>query len=105
MKAKECLEKFEKDFQEVGDMQATTNLLNILIGEIANMIKARHANSEGAIVAILRELNQKWNALCRLDEKGRFKKDGFIKYVRHRALQVMPRIVPVLNKNMKEITR
>lgn len=105
MKAKEYLEMFEKDFQEVGDRQATTNLVNMLIGEIAGMIKIRNANSEGAIVSILRELNQKWNALCRLDKKERFKKDGFIEYVRHRALKVMPKIVPVLNKNMEEIIR
>jgi len=105
MKAEEYLEKFEKDFQEVGDMQATTNLVNMFIGEIKDMIVVRHATTEGAVVSILRELNQKWNALCRLDGKGRFKPDGFIKYVKHRAMKVMPSILLTLNKNMKEILR
>jgi len=105
MKAKEYLEMFEKDFQEVGDRQATTNLVNIMIGEIKDLIDVRRATTEGAVVSILRELNQKWNALCRLDKKRRFKPDGFIKYVKHRATEVLPAILPTLNKNMKEILR
>jgi len=105
MKAKEYLEKFEKDYKELGDNRATTNLVNEFISEIVSMVDVRRATTEGAMVSILRELNQKWNALCRLDNHTRFKKDGFIEYVRHRALKVMPRIVPVLNKNMKEIIR
>jgi len=103
MKAKEYLEMFEKDFQEVGDRQATTNLVNIMIGEIKDLIDVRRATTEGAVVSILRELNQKWNALCRLDKKRRFKPDGFIKYVR--ATEVMPSLLFTLNKNMKEIIR
>jgi len=105
MKAKEYLEKFEKDYKELGDDQATTNLLNMFIGEIKNMIDVRHISLEEGVVSTLRELNQKWNALCRLDKKRRFKPDGFIKYVKHRATEVMPRIVPVLDKNMSVIIR
>lgn len=105
MKAKEYLEKFDKDYKEVGDRQATTNLVNTMIGEIKDLIGVRRATTEGAVVSILRELNQKWNALCRLDKKRRFKPDGFIKYVKHRATQVLPSILPTLNKNMEEILR
>lgn len=105
MKAKEYLEKFDKEVKELGDRQATTNLVNEMIGEIKDMIDVRGATTEGAVVSILRELNQKWNALCRLDNHTRFKKDGFIKYVKHRATQVLPRILPVLNKNMEKILR
>lgn len=105
MKAKEYLAKFEKDITEVNDKQATTNLINIFVGEIKDLIDVRHASEEGAVVSILRELNQKWNALCRLDKKRRFRPDGFIKYVRSRATQVLPGIVPVLDRNMEEILR
>ena len=105
MKAKEYLEKFDKEIQELGDRQATTNLVNMLISEIADMMKTRHVESEGAMVSILRELNQKWNALCRMDEKKRFRPDGFIKYVKHRATTLMPSILSTLNKNMEEILR
>lgn len=105
MKAKEYLAKFEKDYQEVGDRQATTNLVNMFIVEIKGMIDVRHATTEGAVVSILRELNQKWNALCRLDKKRRFKPDGFIKYVKHRATEVMPSLLSTLNKNMEEILK
>lgn len=105
MKAKEYLAKFDKDFQELGDRQATTNLVNMFIGEIKDLIDVRHATTEGTVVSILRELNQKWNALSRLDKKRRFKPDGFIKYVKHRAIEVMPSLLPTLNKNMEEILR
>lgn len=103
MKAKEYLAKFEKDIQQVDDNQATTNLVNMFIGEIKDMIDVRHAATEGAVVSILRELNQKWNTLCRLDKGKRFRKNGFIKYVKHRATQVMPSILSTLNKNMSII--
>lgn len=103
MKAKEYLAKFEKDIQELDDDKATTGLVNMFIYEIKDMIDVRHVATEEAVVSILRELNQKWNALCRLDKKRRFKKNGFIKYVKHRAAQVMPNILPTLNKNMSVI--
>ena len=103
MRAKEYLAKFEKDIQQVDDNQATTNLINMFIGEIKNIIDVRHAATEGAVVSILRELNQKWNTLCRLDKRRRFRKNGFIKYVKHRATQVMPSILSTLNKNMSII--
>jgi len=105
MKAKEYLEKFEKELPEVGDTQATTNLINMFVGEIKDLIDVRHASSEEAVVSILRELNQKWNALSRLDKKRRFKPNGFIKFVKHRAAQVMPSILLTINKNMGEILR
>jgi len=105
MKAKEYLAKFEKDITEVDDRQATTNLVNMFVREIKDAIDVRHATTEGAVVSILRELNQKWNALCRLDKKRRFKKDGFIKYVKHRATEVMPDLLPTLWRNMEEILR
>lgn len=105
MRAKEYLVRFEKDFQEFGDNQATTNLTNMFISEIKDLIDVRHASTEEAVVSILRELNQKWNTLCRLDNHMRFKEDGFIKYVKHRATQVMPSILSTLNKNMNAITQ
>ena len=103
MKAKEYLAKFEKDIQQVDDNQATTDLVNMFISEIKDMIDVRHAATEGAVVSILRELNQKWNTLCRLDKRRRFRKNGFIKYVKHSATQVMPSILSTLNKNMSII--
>lgn len=103
MKAKEYLAKFEKDIQELDDDQAITGLVNMFIYEIKDMIDVRHVATEGAVVSILRELNQKWNTLCKLDKKKRFKKNGFIKYVKHRATQVMPSILSTLNKNMSII--
>lgn len=102
MKAKEYLVKFEKDSKELGDMKATENLMNDFLDEIQGLAKVRNAKSNEAVISILLELNQKWNTLCRLDKNTRFKKDGFIKLVRHRTIDVFPQILPHLNKIIKE---
>ena len=102
VKAKEYLAKFEKDNQNLGDREATENLLNGFLDEIVGLAKARRAQGNEAVISIFLELNQKWNALCRLDKQIRFKKDGFIKLVRHRTADVFPSILPHLNKIIKE---
>lgn len=102
MKAKEYLEKFDKDSAELGDREATLNLMNSFLKEIATLTEVRRVQSNSGMLSILRELNQKWNALCRLDKHTRFKKGGFIKLVRHRVIQDYPymaeRILPELDK-------
>ena len=102
MKAKEYLAKFEKDNRDLSDREATENLLNGFLDEIVDLAKARRAQSNEAVISIFLELNQKWNVLCRLDKQIRFKKDGFIKLVRNRTVEMFPRILPHLNKIIKE---
>ena len=102
MKAKEYLAKFEKDSRDLGDTEANENLLNGFLDEILGLAKARKVQSNEAEISIFLELNQKWNALCKLDTQMRFKKDGFIRLVRSRTIDVFPRILPHLDKIIKE---
>ena len=102
MKAKEYFAQFERDSQELGDKEATVNLIDGFLDEIKGLAKMRKAQSGEAVVSILLELNDKWNALCRLDKQKRFKKDGFILVVRDRVADVIPRILPLLDKTIKE---
>lgn len=102
MKAKEYLAKFDKDTKEVGDREATVNLMTDFLHEVGTLAEARNAESNAAMLSIIRELNQKWDTLCKLDGYKRFKKGGFIKLIRHRVLTDHPimarRILPLLDK-------
>ena len=102
MKAKEYLTKFEKDSERLGDKEATIEMILDFLDEIQELAKARKAQSNEAVISIFLELNQKWNTLCRIDKKKRFKRDGFIKMVRSRTADVFPWILPRLNKIIAE---
>ena len=98
MKAKECLQKFEEDSLRSGDREATINLMGAFLLEIKELTEKRKAQSNSSMVSILKELGLKWNALCRMDKKKRFKKDGFRKLVLHRCAEDHPQIVFKLEK-------
>ena len=84
MKAKEYLAKFEADCLDVGEKKATFSLIFEFMKEIKPLIELRNGRSNAAIESIIRELNQKWNALCRLDAKKRFKRNGFVLFCKAR---------------------
>ena len=48
--------------------------------EVNEIAKMRHAKSNPAILSILNEQNQKWNALSKFDKK--FLRDGFINLIK-----------------------
>ena len=102
MKAKEYLAEFDKVSEKLGDRTATVGLMNSFLKEIATLTETRKAQSNPAMLSIIRELNQKWDTLCKLDSHKRFKKGGFIKVIRHRVTIDHPimarRILPLLDK-------
>jgi len=102
MKAKEYLEEFERIVQSLGDRDATSWLIQEFTNEVFTLAEVRRAHSNEAILSVLRELNQKWNAICRLDKQKRFKPNGFIKFFRERARKIMPEALEVLDK-MEEL--
>ena len=87
MKAKEYFEKYDEDiWQEAHDPQVKTDgpMAKMFIdfsSEIKDIIKQRNIKSDRAVLALIEELNQKWNAVVRLFEKkygvSPIKKDGF----------------------------
>jgi len=103
MKAKEYLAKFEADCLEVKEKQAILNLIGKYLEEVYELAKIRRVQKENAVVSIFRELNQKWNAMCRLDTKKRFKRNGFIKLVRARIVEDAPHYIKVVDVVVKEV--
>lgn len=72
MKAKEYFEKYDRviiEDQMAGSIVSTQKLLLELSNEAESICKKRHAKRGLAVVAVLKELNQKWNAICILYEK------------------------------------
>ena len=84
MKAKEYLAKFDADCWDTDEKTAAYNLILEFMEELPSLLKMRNAKSNGATKAIIRELNQKWNAMCRLDKENRFKRNGFIIFLKAR---------------------
>ena len=76
MKAKEYFAKYEdimgiKEEIRVGSDEEKRGklLMQDLIDEVDAIIALRHAETDGAIISILKEQNDKWNAICRISEK------------------------------------
>jgi hypothetical protein len=61
-------------------------LMKSFYDEASALVKLRHCQSNEAGISIIKELNQKWNALCDLFEKDGtrcpLKRDGFLNHFR-----------------------
>lgn len=99
MKAKEYFEKYDeliiKD-QIAGSIESAEKLLIELSVEAKNICEVRHVKRDAAVVSVLKETNQKWNAICSLYEKkygvSPLNRNAFIEYWKH----VMPELSTVL---------
>ena len=75
MKAKEYFEKYGQDiWQEWQDPEVhrdgpMAKLYIEMSSELKNILDARHVNSDRGMLGVLREQNQKWNAIRNLLEK------------------------------------
>lgn len=71
MKAKEYFDLYDRAIcEEVGrDCVEVNKLLLALSGEAKDICDKRHSSNDLVTYAILRELNQKWNAICNLFER------------------------------------
>lgn len=83
MKAKEYFEKYKARISvDDGDASynAALDICSDMYGEVKELIKIRNVSTDAGLVAIVREMNQKWNALKRIFEKNKIpilKQDGF----------------------------
>lgn len=86
MKAKDYFEKYETRMMKNDDdgLKAIGELMYELVIEAKTLINTRHVNTNSGSVAVLKELNNKWNALCNLFEKkygvSPIIRDGYKKY-------------------------
>lgn len=90
MKAREYFDTYiDRIIAEAGTEKeqngALYELLRGFMTEVKEITKARHVQTDRAAMAILRELNQKWNALCNICVKVKgysvLNRDGFKAYV------------------------
>lgn len=86
MKAKEYAEKINsKNTSE----EKTTEINNVrisLLNEIAELSKKRNVRNNAALRGVLKEICQKWNAICNRCEN--LKRDGFEDYLRENITNV-----------------
>lgn len=90
MKAKEYFEKYEKVIIESIKEDSTTGHKDLLVEmskEVQTLYDSRKAKSNSALAGIIKELNQKWNAIGTLFEKkygaSPLKRNGFIEFWKH----------------------
>jgi len=80
MKAKEYYEEFLGYEKEFGEKQAFYKIAISFATEVTDIAKKRNAKSDQALISIIEELNQRWNAMAKMDP--RFKQDGFIEFIK-----------------------
>lgn len=72
MKARDYFEKYDTlimEEQKNGEIGTTKKLLLEMSDEVTAVCKQRKAVKDEAVIAVLKEINQKWNAICRMYEK------------------------------------
>lgn len=68
MKAKEYIEKYGTAITaevEAGETESATKLISELLAEILSISNARNCKTTEAILAVVKEVNQKYNAIQR----------------------------------------
>lgn len=73
MKARDYFEKYDTlimEEQKNGEIGTTKKLLLEMSDEVTAVCKQRKAVKDEAVIAVLKEINQKWNAICRMYEKN-----------------------------------
>lgn len=106
MKAKEYYAKYKERIASTDDqvsLQAVSDLVRDLSMEAKDLVEKRHARSNCAGVAILREMNDKYNAVCNLFEREfgatPIKPNGFMYYWK----RTMPELERYLDRRGKEV--
>ena len=106
MKAKEYYAKYKEQILSADDkvsLRAVSNLVCDLSVEAKELLQKRHAQSNCAGVAVLREMNDKYNAICNLFEREYgatpIKPNGFMLYWK----RTMPELEKYLERRGKEV--
>ena len=99
MKAKDYFDKYESSFVENNcehSAKATRDLLIDMSEEVEKLYKARSGKTDSALAGVIKEINQKWNAVGSLFEKkygvSPLKRNGFIEFWKHK----IPELVRIL---------
>lgn len=63
MKAKEYLARFRKDEESQGFENALKAMCVAMLQEMAAIIKLRHCQKNSAVLSVIYEMNDRWNAM------------------------------------------
>lgn len=103
MKAIEYYEKFGeqilREFESNKEVDGIVDLVIAFKREMKELMKERHVQTDQGVIAVIRELNQKWNALCNLFRK----KNGFTPIVYNGFSMFLQKEIPELKQRMKEL--
>lgn len=72
MKAKEYFAKYEKGLVSESTDECSTAIAGLLTdmnAEVKKLMEVRHVKFDRGGIAVLKEMNEKWNAIVRLLEK------------------------------------
>jgi hypothetical protein len=100
MTAKEYFSKYGELIIKEWDTKSGENAQGFLLelsSEAEELCKIRRSNTNATFLAILKELNQKWNAVCALFEK----KYGESPLIRNGFLEVWKHQVPGIEALLK----
>ena len=99
MKAKDYFDKYESAFVENDGehaAKAATDLVIEMSKEVEKLYNARGGKTSSALAGVIKEINQKWNAISSLFEKkygeSPLKRNGFIDFWKHE----LPILVDIL---------
>ena len=97
MKAKDYFEKYEERILD-GDTQDISDLFIEMTKESQEIMKLRNCKSNSAAAGVVREMNDKWNAIVAMFEKkyhglSPLRRDGFKNYF----LREIPEMARYLN--------
>ncbi len=87
MKARDYYDKYSSDLlydSKINSHVAIFDLFMEISDEVVDICKQRNVSSNDAVASVIKEINDKWNAICRLFVKfhgfSPLKEDGFINY-------------------------
>lgn len=97
MKAKEYYKMIEETTTKDELLEVVNKIIDCLNEEAKELMKSRHVKTDRRLVAILREMNDKWNAISALFEKNH----GISPLARNAFLRAWANQMPELKPYLK----
>lgn len=92
MKAKEYFHKYHEALKDYTSNTSMRDLVLELDAETKDIINKRHAQTNGAIIAVIKEQNTKWNKIASIYEQTEgvdlLKRDGYLNLLKDRMPQL-----------------
>jgi len=78
MKVKEYFAKYSDGLKNDGTyVESVRSMIDEMLAECVSLCKIRHVGSDSALFSILKEMNQRYNAVCRMFDPPVIEENGF----------------------------